>query len=91
MSDRQKTVALDADLEARLGALASRSGQSVQDLAADILRTHAEEQELRATEEADDEVRWQRYLATGQSVSFDTVRGKLRRLASEAAVKADTQ
>ncbi len=40
---------------------------------------------MAITEQADDEQRWQRYLETGASVSFEAVRAKLRGLAAEAA------
>lgn len=86
MSDSDNnTVPLDPDLLARLGSLASQSGQTLTELAESVLRKHAEEQERMAAEHADDEARWQRYLQTGASVPFEQVRSKLRALSAEAA------
>jgi predicted transcriptional regulator len=90
MSD-QKTLHISSDLEARLDAIARHTGQTVEELADTVLRAHADAQERDTQEEAEDERRWQRYLETGQSVSLDTVRGKLSTLADQAAKSADPQ
>jgi hypothetical protein len=82
---------LDPDLAARLTALAARSGQSLADLAQSVLRAHADEQEKVESELAEDEQRWQRYLAGGQTIAFQSVRGRLQKLAAEAARKAEPQ
>ncbi len=91
MNDHTKSLPLDAELQARLSALAAKLGRSVEGLAQDILQSHLDEQERLTQEQQEDEERWQRYLATGQSVPYQTVRAKLHRLASEAAQKADPQ
>ena len=86
MSDpKDDTLELDPDLKARLAALAARSGQTLPELAEAVLRRHADEQERTVAEYANDEQRWQRYLQTGQSVPFQTVQARLRKLAGEAA------
>lgn len=56
-----------------------------------LLRVHAEEQERLIGELAEDEDRWQRYLAGGQTIPFESVRGRLQKLATEAAGKAEAQ
>ena len=86
-----QTLKLDSELQARLAVLASRAGVSVDALAEAVLRAHADEQERLISELAEDEERWQRYIAGGQTVSFEIVRGKLRKLAGEAARKAEPQ
>lgn len=86
MSDsKNDTVHIDPALKARLAALASRSGRTLDELAQSVLRSHADEQERGAAEYAEDEQRWQRYLQSGQSVPFETVRSRLQKLAGEAA------
>lgn len=82
---------IDPHLQVLLGVLAKRRGASLEDLAESVLRSYADEAERAITEQAEDESRWQRYLETGASVSFDTVRAKLRGLAADAARKADPQ
>ena len=84
-------LTLDPELQARLTALAARSDMSLADLAESVLRAHADEQERLIDELAEDEERWQRYLAGGQSIPFQTVRRKLHRLAAEAAQKVEPQ
>ena len=42
-----------------------------------------------AEELAEDEDRWQRYLIGGQTIPFQSVRGRLHKLAGEAAQKAE--
>ena len=63
---------------------------SLTDLAESVLRAHADEQERLIAELAEDEERWQRYLAGGKTVSFEDVRKKLHELAGEAAGKAQS-
>jgi len=88
MSDPNKDIVeIDSDLKSRLAALASRSGLSVGELARDILRDHADRQEVLIAEYTEDEARWQRYLETGETIAFETVRAKLQGLAAEAAHK----
>ena len=72
---------LDADLEARLKTLAERSGVSLSELAQDVLRAHADEQARVDAELAEDERRWQRYRAGGETVPLESVRERLRSLA----------
>ena len=91
MADVKTRVELDPELEARLTSLAERSGLSLADLARSVLRAHADEQERLIEEFAEDEERWQRYLAGGQTVPFESVRKSLHRLAGEAARKAEPQ
>ena len=86
MSESESSsVTIDPDLKVRLVALASRSGQTLDELTQIVLRRHADEQERIATEYAEDEKRWQRYLQTGQSVPIQVVRSKLQTLAGKAA------
>lgn len=82
---------LDPSLQARLAALAERRGSTLSEFAEEVLRLHADEAESALSEAAEDELRWQRYLETGASVPFEKVRGKLRRLAAEAAQKVEPQ
>ena len=88
-SDTTLPLNLDPDLVVRLTALAARSGLSLAGLAESVLRAHADEQERTLGELAEDEARWQRYLAGGQTIPFERVREKLHRLAAEAARKAE--
>ncbi len=90
MSDIEN-IQIAPDLRVRLMALASRSGVSFSDLAESILRAHADEQERMISELAEDEDRWQRYLAGGQTIPFETVRSHLHGLAAQAAQKAEPQ
>ena len=91
MTSENSSLKIDSELRARLTALASRHGTSFEALAEAILRAHADEQERLVDEFAEDEERWQRYLATGESIPFETVRNKLRSLASAAARKVEAQ
>ena len=91
MSEKNDTLHIDADLMVRIKALASKSGRSFADMAESILRSHADEEDRKLLELADDEQRWQHYLSEGQSVPFATVRHKLRGLAAEAAQKVAPQ
>lgn len=90
MTSKDTLLEIDPNLRARLEALASRSGMSLETLAQSVLLAHADEQERLADELAEDEERWQQYLATGQSIPFETVREKLRSLAAAAARQTDT-
>lgn len=87
----KKPLQINSDLETRLSLLASRSGVSVSALAEDILRNHADEQERLIAEYAEDDKRWQRYESTGETVSASDIQSKLRRLAKEATLKAETE
>ena len=91
MTDTESSspLTLDPDLQARLTVLAARAGVSVHALADSVLRAHADEQEQLVDELAEDEERWQRYLAGGQSIAFESVRRRVRELAGEAARKAE--
>ncbi len=89
MSHTEPNLTIDADLEARLSALAARTGRTVSDLAETVLRRHADEQERLIAELAEDEARWQHYLASRTSVAFDDVHRRLRHLAAEAAAKSE--
>ena len=91
MSEKHDTLYIDADLMVRIKALASKSGRSFADMAESILRSHADKEDRKLLERAEDEKRWQRYLSEGQTVPFETVRHKLRGLASEAAQKVAPQ
>ncbi len=88
-TDRSSPLTLDPDLWARLTVLAARAGVSVRALADTVLRAHADEQERRVDEGAEDEERWQRYLAGGPSIAFESVRRRVRKLVGEAAWKAE--
>lgn len=87
MSDKD-TLSIDPALRLRLSALAAKINTSVEALADDILRMHADEAEHALEEQAEDEQRWQRYLQTGQAIPFASVRRKLRELAAKAAKEA---
>jgi predicted transcriptional regulator len=91
MHDKNDTLQIAPDLMVRLEALATKNGRSLADFAAGILQSHAENEECKQIERAEDEQRWQRYLAEGRTVSFETVRNKLRDLTAEAARKANPQ
>lgn len=87
MSDRSnETLTIDPHLKGRLTALASRSGCTYAELAENILRRHADEQERLISEYTEDEERWQRYLQSGKSISFEKMRNRLRQLAADAAL-----
>ena len=91
MSEKNNTLQIDPDLRVRLKALASKTGRSFAEFAEEILRSHADEEERRIIERGEDEQRWQRYIAGGQTIPFETVRNKLHGLAAEAAQKAEPQ
>lgn len=91
MSEKNSTLQIDPDLRVRLKALASKTGRSITDFAESVLRSHADEEERKILERAEDEQRWQRYLAGGRTIPFETVRNKLHGLAAEAAQKAEPQ
>ncbi|OWV80273.1 hypothetical protein ATY77_26005 [Rhizobium sp. R634] len=82
---------IDPQLQARLGVLAKRQGASLADFTESVLRSYADEAERAISEHAEDESRWQRYVETGTSVPFETIRAKLRGLAADAAGKTDPQ
>ena len=78
MSDtHSNTIDLAPELEARLAPLAARSGQSVKEFAQPVLLHHAHEQEQRLAEYAEDDARWERYLATGESIPAEVVLAEL--------------
>lgn len=91
MAQNDGTLTIDPALRTRLIALASRSGTSFSKLAEAVLRAHADEQERLIDELAEDEERWQRYLAGGETIPFRTVRERLHGLAGEAAKKAESR
>ena len=86
-----KPLQIAEDVKVRLSALADKSGHTVDELADAVLRAHVDEQERAIIEVAEDERRWQRYLETGQTVSLESVRGKLHTLANEASVLSEPQ
>ncbi|WP_117196523.1 hypothetical protein [Rhizobium terrae] len=90
-TSKTQPLEIDPQLQDRLGALARKQGASLADFAESVLRSYADEAERTISEHAEDESRWQRYIETGTSVSFDTVRAKLRGFAADAAGKADPQ
>ena len=92
----KETVSIDRDLKQRLAAIAEREGATVSELAENVLRLHAEEAEREEAVTAEDDFseddrRWAEYLETGESISFEEVRAKLRARADEAARKAVTK
>jgi predicted transcriptional regulator len=88
---KTQPLEIDAHLQARLSALAKKKGTSLADFAESVLRSYADEVERAISEYAEDESRWQRYLETGASVPFESVRAKLRGLVAEATRKTDPQ
>lgn len=88
MSER-KHIAIAEDLEVRLGALAEKSGHSVEELADQVLRQHVDDVEQISDEAAELERRWQKYQAGGPAIPVEEFRKKLHRLAAEAAAKAE--
>jgi predicted transcriptional regulator len=87
MSSKQ-TVSIDGDLKKRLAAIAEREGATVSELAESVLRLHADDVERQEAEFAEDDRRWARYLETGESISLEDMKVKLRALADEAGRKA---
>ncbi len=86
MSDpKRDTLDIDPTLKDRLAVLAERSGSTFVELAESVLREHADAQEKTMAEYAEDEERWQRYLKGGKTISLETMRGRLRDLAGDAA------
>ena len=81
---KPKQIEIDAALNNRLTALVQRDGVSVDDFVTKALKLHADEQERMLGELRQDEERWQRYLASGHAVPFETVRRKLRGMVAEA-------
>jgi len=88
---KNESLHLAPELQVRLRVLAAKSGRTLEELAENILRAHADEQERVVAERQEDEQRWQRYLETGQTISLDSVRGKLHTLAGQSATKAELQ
>ena len=86
-----ESLSFDPALQARLAALAERRGATLAEFAEEVLRLHADDAERALSEQEEDERRWRRYLETGASVPFDSVRSKLRRLAGEAARKGEAK
>ncbi len=81
-------IEIEETLEKRLAALAGE-GRSASDLANDVLRAYAEEvEEFAHVATAEDERRWQRYLETGEAISFDEIKTELKSLAARSASKA---
>lgn len=81
-------VAIDRELTQRLSAIAEREGSTLSELAESVLRQHAEEAERQAEEFAEDDLRWAKYLKTGESISLEDMRAKLKALADQASPKA---
>ena len=81
-------LAIDSELSERLSVIAEREGSTLSELAETVLRQHAEEAERLAEEFAEDDRRWARYLETGESISLEDMRVKLKDLADEAGRKA---
>ncbi len=81
-------LAIDSELSERLSVIAEREGSTLSELAEAVLRQHAEEAERLAEEFAEDDRRWARYLETGESISLEDMRNKLKALADEAGRKA---
>lgn len=90
MSSR-KQIDIAEDLKIRLGALASESGHTVEEMADQVLRSHVDAHERAIIEKAEDERRWQRYLESGQTISLDSLRGKLHTLAQDAGFQSERQ
>lgn len=84
----KETVSIDGDLKKRLAVIAEREGSTVSELAESVLRLHAEDVERQEAEFAEDDRRWARYLETGESISLEDMKSKLRALADEAGRKA---
>ena len=84
MSDTHNTIDLEPELEAKLVPLATRSGQSLSAFAQSVLHRHADEQERLMAEYTEDDIRWERYLATGESVPAEVVLRELDDMAAEA-------
>ena len=74
MSDTHNAIDLEPELEAKLVPLAARS----------VLHRHADEQERLTAEYTEDDIRWERYLATGESVPAEVVLRELDDMAAEA-------
>ena len=72
-------------LRTRLTELAAREGQSLEAFAESVLLHYADAAEQQANEFADDDERWQRYLATGLTIPHPEIRRKLHSLAARAA------
>jgi predicted transcriptional regulator len=84
----KETVSIDGDLKKRLAVIAEREGSTVSELAEGVLRLHAEDVERQEAEFAEDDRRWARYLETGETISAEDMKAKLRALADEAGRKA---
>ncbi|MEM8587714.1 MAG: hypothetical protein AAGG65_06595 [Pseudomonadota bacterium] len=87
---KPRRIQIDAALNNRLTALAERDGVSVDDLVTKTLSRHADERERVMDDLRQDEERWQRYLATGHAVPFESVRRKLRAMVAKAANRSNT-
>ncbi|MCI5047413.1 MAG: hypothetical protein MRY59_07910 [Aquisalinus sp.] len=84
-------LTIDPTLQVRLSALAEREGFSIAEMAEKILRAHLDDAERHIVIDEEDERRWQKYLETGVSVPFETVRSKVQRLAANAAAQAESK
>ncbi|MCP4380935.1 MAG: hypothetical protein GY798_05855 [Hyphomicrobiales bacterium] len=91
MTGTNDTLQLSRALRTRLESLAAQSGLSFSELAEAVLSAHADAQERRQAEAAEDDARWQRYAEDGQTIPFETIRDKLHGLAARAAQKAEPQ
>lgn len=91
MTGPSDTLNLSPALAARLENLAAQSGLSTSELVEAVLIAHADEQERRQAEFAEDDARWQRYVEDGQAIPFETIRNKLHGLAAQAAQKVGPQ
>ena len=85
MDNDDSTLTIDPDLRERLESLADRSGTSIDDLVNAVLSAHADQQEHLLNELAEDEERWQQYLASGRSIPVESVRTRLRSFAGFTA------
>lgn len=71
------TIRLPEDLKARVAAAAKRSGTTTHGFILDAIAEKTEQEDLRASFDADAEDRYARIVATGKTIPWQEMRGYL--------------
>jgi len=71
------TIRLPEDLKARVAAAAKRSGTTTHGFILDAIAEKAEQEDLRASFDADAEDRYARIVASGKTIPWQEMRGYL--------------
>lgn len=81
-------VKLDKETRARLKKLGDAKQRSAHWLMKDAISRYLDAEERYEQEKLEDEVRWQRYLETGNAIPHEEVKLRLDEMAKQAAQKA---